>query len=42
MVVTGGIDALLLLGWMFVIRPGWARIPARSNAERLLEAADHL
>jgi hypothetical protein len=41
-IVTGGINAILFLGWLFVIRPGWVRTPADAYAERLLEASDRL
>jgi len=40
--VTGAINALLLVGWAFVIRPAWVRTPAEAYAERLLEAAERL
>jgi hypothetical protein len=42
LIVKGGINALLFLGWLFVIRPGWVRTPAEAYAERLLEASDRL
>jgi hypothetical protein len=38
----GGINLLLLLGWIFYIRPGWVRISAEAYAERLLGALDSL
>jgi hypothetical protein len=41
-VVTGAINALLLLGWLLVIRPAWVRGPAEAYAERLLEACERL
>jgi hypothetical protein len=41
-VVTAGIDLLLLLGWLLVFTPAWVRIPAEAYAERLLEACDTL
>jgi hypothetical protein len=41
-IVTGAINALLVLGWLFVIRPAWVRTPAEAYAERLLEASDRL
>ncbi len=41
-IVTGGINALLLLGWLFVITPAWVRTPADEYAQRLLEACERL
>ncbi len=41
-IVAGAINALLVLGWLFVIRPAWVRTPAEAYAERLLEASDRL
>jgi len=41
-IVTGGINALLFFGWLFIIRPGWVQTPADAYAERLLEACDRL
>ena len=33
------LSALLLLFWLFWVRPSWVRIPAKAYAERLMEAA---
>jgi hypothetical protein len=41
-IVTGAINAILVLGWLFVIRPPWVRTPAEAYAERLLEASERL
>jgi len=41
-VVTGGINALLLIGWVFIIRPKWVQTVAEAYAERLLEASERL
>jgi hypothetical protein len=40
--LTGSLDALLLLGWVFMFKPDWVRIPAEAYAERLLEACERL
>ena len=40
--VTAGIDLFLVLGWLFVIKPGWVRLAAEAYAERLLEACERL
>lgn len=41
-VLGGGIDILLLAGWLFVFTPNWVRVPAEAYAERLLEACETL
>jgi hypothetical protein len=38
----GGIDILLLAGWLFVFKPNWVRVPAEAYAQRLLEACETL
>lgn len=40
--VTGAVDLLVLLGWLFVFTPGWVRVAGEAYAERLLEASERL
>jgi hypothetical protein len=40
--VAGGLDVVLLVGWIFAFTPSWVRVPAEAYAERLLEASEKL
>ncbi len=40
--VCTGISVLLLLGWLFVVKPSWVKIFAFAYAERLLASTEHL
>ena len=41
-VVCGGLNFLLTLGWLFVFTPSWVKVPADAYAERLLGAVENL
>jgi hypothetical protein len=40
--VCGAAELLLLVWWLFTIKPSWVRIPAFAYAERLLESTENL
>jgi hypothetical protein len=41
-VISGGVNLLLTLGWLFIFTPSWVRVPADAYAERLLGAIESL
>lgn len=40
--ITGGLNLMLVLSWLFVLKPNWVRVAAEAYAERLLEACERL